>query len=615
MGLGNLFGGGSVAKLQVEVAANTEALKKGMSDANKQVKDAARGFNQLGSLASVGLLAAGVQAGKMAVELSVASARVERLSTSFQQLATVAGSSGSAILASLNKASGGTIDNMSLMLSANRAMMLGLGADAEKLGQLMEVARFRGRAMGLTTAQAFSDIVTGVGRMSPLILDNLGIVIDSEAAFGRYAESLGKTAGALSEAEKKQALLNEVLETGQKQINDAGGIADDAVDSIERLNTAWTNLKNTIGDSGWLKDSANALASMVNVLAGSGDAASPAAKKQALEEQINYRQMLLANPNAAAFEGKTTQEIIDEMALLEYQLALLNANMSMGGLATGAYGAGWNGMVQPTTPRAPYTPGKGNRGIDEGWGAGGYIGPTVGPGAYIKNFGDELKDATTATKNYTNTISSGLSTIKGLMSPTSVTRLDELETKHGVYENKWDEPMRRVQDVIQRGADSPWAKQYFGDVQGEQLEMKALQFQRDWGMGLYNQLPLSDDDRSMMQTGLGKAWWQKESGEAQQTALAGDVYKEYGDGIGSAFGTVWDDTVKELAIGKPVIEKLIADIEADSAILNTAGGKMWTQLITGISASDVNALELLINHMAPGMAQWLRTNGYLPGLN
>jgi len=46
-------------------------------------------------------------------------------------------------------------------------MMLGLGADAEQMGKLMEVARFRGRAMGLTTAQAFSDIVTGVDGPRP----------------------------------------------------------------------------------------------------------------------------------------------------------------------------------------------------------------------------------------------------------------------------------------------------------------------------------------------------------------------------------------------------------------------------------------------------------------
>ena len=35
----------------------------------------------------------------------------------------------------------------------------------------------RGRAMGLSTTQAFGDIVTGIGRMSPLILDNLGICL------------------------------------------------------------------------------------------------------------------------------------------------------------------------------------------------------------------------------------------------------------------------------------------------------------------------------------------------------------------------------------------------------------------------------------------------------
>jgi hypothetical protein len=67
--------------------------------------------------------------------------------------------------------------------------------------------------MGISATQAFNDIVTGLGRMSPLILDNLGITVDLEATMKRYAETLGKTSDALTDTERKQALVNAVIES------------------------------------------------------------------------------------------------------------------------------------------------------------------------------------------------------------------------------------------------------------------------------------------------------------------------------------------------------------------------------------------------------------------
>ena len=100
----------------------------------------------------------------------------------------------------------------------------------------MEVAAFRGRQMGLSTTQAFNDIVTGIGRMSPLILDNLGIMVDANTTFTDYAASIGKTSNELTGMEKRQALLNRVLEEGNSQLEAAGGLTLDHAAKLERLN-------------------------------------------------------------------------------------------------------------------------------------------------------------------------------------------------------------------------------------------------------------------------------------------------------------------------------------------------------------------------------------------
>lgn len=79
--------------------------------------------------------------------------------------------------------------------------------------------------MGISTTQAFNDIVTGLGRMSPLILDNLGITVDLEATTAKYAATLGKSADALTDAERKQALVNAVMESSASLMEDANASA------------------------------------------------------------------------------------------------------------------------------------------------------------------------------------------------------------------------------------------------------------------------------------------------------------------------------------------------------------------------------------------------------
>ena len=68
------------------------------------------------------------------------------------------------VITELKKISGNTVSSANIVLSANRAMALGVTKDVDKMAKLLEFARLRGRAMGIDTTQAFNDIVTGIGR-------------------------------------------------------------------------------------------------------------------------------------------------------------------------------------------------------------------------------------------------------------------------------------------------------------------------------------------------------------------------------------------------------------------------------------------------------------------
>jgi len=76
------------------------------------------------------------------------------------------GVNGNDLVAKLREVSAGTVNTTDLMLSSNRAMALGVAKNMGEFTQLMEIARLKGRALGLDTTQAFNDIVTGIGRFS-----------------------------------------------------------------------------------------------------------------------------------------------------------------------------------------------------------------------------------------------------------------------------------------------------------------------------------------------------------------------------------------------------------------------------------------------------------------
>ena len=182
-------------------------------------------------------------------ELTKIGARSESVAFAFGRMTEQAGISTDALLASLTEASAGTIAETDLMLTANKAMALGVGEDIETMTVLMEVARLKGQNMGLTTTQAFNDIATGIGRGSPLILDNLGITIKLGEAQENYAKELGKTVATMTDAEKKQALLNAVLKQGREELAATGEVQLTASEQLQQMSATMDDLKSTIGEA------------------------------------------------------------------------------------------------------------------------------------------------------------------------------------------------------------------------------------------------------------------------------------------------------------------------------------------------------------------------------
>lgn len=156
-----------------------------------------------------------------------------------------------ALMGKMRAASYGAVKDFDLMKSANQAMV-GAGKEfgkefAENLPTLMQVSREAAKAQGLSVDYMYNSIVTGIKRMSPMILDNLGFQISLGEAQDKYAAKIGKTSAELSKEEKQIALLNEVTRLGTDLIEQSGGHVDSLQKSVTAWGTALANVKDRVG--------------------------------------------------------------------------------------------------------------------------------------------------------------------------------------------------------------------------------------------------------------------------------------------------------------------------------------------------------------------------------
>ncbi len=150
-------------------------------------------------------------------------------------------------LRKLQDATDGTIDNIELMTQANNAMLLGIFENNDQMSEMFDVAQRLGSALGKDTAFGVESLVTGMGRQSKLMLDNLGIMVDTNEANERFAKSIGKSTKELTDQEKKQAFNNETMRQAKLLVDGLGEEQLTTSQRIDILRSSATNLAGTLG--------------------------------------------------------------------------------------------------------------------------------------------------------------------------------------------------------------------------------------------------------------------------------------------------------------------------------------------------------------------------------
>lgn len=192
------------------------------------------------------------------IDMATKAAEFKTVERAFANMAAANGKDAKAVLTNMRQLSGGTLSDLELMKEANKAILLGI--PMEKFGEMTAIARSAAQATGKSTQEMMEAISKGIATGSKGDLEKLGIMFNLQDAYKKYAGEVGKSVEALTDADKRHAMLNETLRIGSDNLKNAGGHTETFVDAKARLAASFENAAVAIG-----KEFAPMLSSLANM--------------------------------------------------------------------------------------------------------------------------------------------------------------------------------------------------------------------------------------------------------------------------------------------------------------------------------------------------------------
>lgn len=200
---------------------------------NAEKKQTASGASLMGSLRGIGI-AAGVGFSAASVisfgkELVTLSGKAEGIERAFYRI------SDTDFLDKMKKATHGTVSELELMKNSIKANNFQIPLTS--LAQLFEFAAARAQQTGDDVNYLVDSIILGIGRKSPLILDNLGI----SAVMLR-----DRLKGVSAEAADIGDIAKVVGNIASEELKKMGGYAENSATQIGNIATIWEDFKHSL---------------------------------------------------------------------------------------------------------------------------------------------------------------------------------------------------------------------------------------------------------------------------------------------------------------------------------------------------------------------------------
>tara|TARA_R110002072_G_scaffold6838_1_gene38761 strand:- start:694 stop:3087 length:2394 start_codon:yes stop_codon:yes gene_type:complete len=222
-----------LGKTEIQTKENAKAndkLKRSFKDLKKTTDNARRGMSKIkGAAIGLGAVFAG---GIMINGIKEAAGFESKLASLGPNLEETKRK-----IKDLQMASGNMFSQAQIVQAQSQIKAFGL--DLKLTPKLLETIAAKASNMGITTERAFDSFLLGYARMSPKILDNLGLLIKQEEATRRFKVEIGALDRKLTENEKALAFRAEVMRqinrdtsevsTSFKNANEIGAKLDDAM--------------------------------------------------------------------------------------------------------------------------------------------------------------------------------------------------------------------------------------------------------------------------------------------------------------------------------------------------------------------------------------------------
>jgi hypothetical protein len=218
-----------LAKLAVLISANNAEFNKKLSESQKGITNFSNNIKQIAG--AIGLAFGVKQIASFAFEAAKLAGEAEAVSIAFDRLPN-----STALMNNLKEATGNTVSELNLMKRAVQASNFDISLEA--LPKLLEFATLRAQQTGQSVDYLVDSIVTGIGRKSKLILDNLGI------SAVQLNEALG---GASTAAASIGEVADAVGKIAEDNLKGMAGFSENAATSVQRLDAAWEELTISVG--------------------------------------------------------------------------------------------------------------------------------------------------------------------------------------------------------------------------------------------------------------------------------------------------------------------------------------------------------------------------------
>lgn len=243
----------------IEIRAGFNKLSNDMRQVSGQFskleKDIGGTFKAIGAIAKSAAVLGGIAALNNMTKAAVALAKEGEAAGSIRESFQALGGSAAAI-EKASKATMGMVSSFELMRQANQALLRGVPDVNENFSKMADYASRVANALDMDTSTALKTLTSALAGAKKEMLEKMGVVVNTEAAYKSYAKAnnIAAVAGkrlqdVLTDTDKELAIQAEALRVIDDRLKVLPKAQDSVTNAFTAMNTAIEDSRKRMGDA------------------------------------------------------------------------------------------------------------------------------------------------------------------------------------------------------------------------------------------------------------------------------------------------------------------------------------------------------------------------------